>query len=427
MATLLSQNNEVVILDSIYDVKEESKKIYGVCEEIMKKLFTIIIVMYPILNMYATPIASVSVSDLLLLFWVGLSLIISIKRKMYNIKSTVVPFFILLIYMIIQLLILIMIKDNEYSHEIFLPTIRLLFYFFVIAFYTKENFIPELGLKIFKYAALFASFFIIGQKILLDVFKIYIPGTLKFLPLMNDSIYDYNAGMYDGKNYRLRSVFKEPSYFAIYVGLYFAISVINMKNSWIKVNIPLLVGLLISASTTAIAIIALTIILFFMKILNKLNNKNTLYIIIFIIFLIIGICMYIKTKSFNTFYERTFVNKNAVDGRFGNYKEIFTNKDSILEIVFGNGIHKVDYYIPTIPRIFYYFGITGMIYFICIAGLGLIKLKNESRTTLIVLIALSFASELLFGQFILLYMAFIAMNRKEKEYEMNEFKYSLLE
>lgn len=390
----------------------------------MKKLFTIIIIIYPILNMYATPISSISISDLFLLLWVAVNIIVSLKNKVYGIKSLSVPFFILSIYMLVQLLILLLIKDDEYANWILLPTIRLIFYFSVIAFYMKENFIPEFGLRLFKYVALFASFFIIGQKIFLEVFNIYIPGTVSFLPVMSESIIDYNNSMYEDGNNRLRSIFKEPSHFAIYVGLYFAISVINMKNSWIKVNIPLLIGLLISASTTAIAIILITLIMFFIKNLKKLNSKKILYIIIFFILLIIGMSIYVKTESFNTFYNRTFVSKWAIEGRFSEYETVFKNIDSTLELFFGNGIYRVDYYIPSVPRIFYYFGIIGTIYFIWITIFGLIKLKNESKTALIILIALSFASELLFGQFVLLYMAIITMNKNRGE-NRNGIKCSL--
>ena len=213
---------------------------------------------------------------------------------------------------------------------------------------------------------------------------------------------------------RLRSIFLEPSHYAIYVALALGIELLGKDSSDKKTIFILTLGLLMSTSSTAVAMVMILYAIYIWNNLKRFSKKSIRRLIILFFVGIILFSAFVNTFAFKIFYERTFKEENsAIDGRFKNYKIVLEDINNI-NLFFGRGILKIsDYYIPTIPRIFYYYGLIGVIFFILISIKNFITLKGVSWITWLVLFVLMFPTEIFFSYYILLYLPFI--NKKELE------------
>ena len=132
--------------------------------------------------------------------------------------------------------------------------------------------------------------------------------------------------------------------------------------------------------------------------------------------------IYLKSESFNIFYNRTFIEKDSTEGRFGNFLDAFKKEKSTREVLFGEGVYKIadvegQDYITSIPRVYTYFGILGFIIFAIIAIYKLIKLKGMNKISWIILFTISFAGEILFHNLIFTYIPYILCDEKDNENE----------
>lgn len=371
----------------------------------IKKIFTFLMVLYPIINIYLTPIPSISVADIILIIFVPFILIDMIFRKK-KMKINI-GMGIILIYMIIQILLIGLFCSNEYFNKLLLPTARLLLYYGTIAFISKNYFDMELGCKILKKAALLVTYFLFIQIVFFYVFHIFIQGTIPGLHVA-EGIDKYNHQMVNASTGRLRSVFLEPSYYAIYVILALGIELLTKDKIDKKTVIVLTLGLLISASGTAVFMVGILYIVYIFKNLKKFSNKSIRNLIILFLICMILFPIYMQTESYKIFYERTFGGGDSVEGRFGNYGVVLEDLNNI-NLFFGRGILKLqDDYIPTIPRIFFYYGLVGVIFFIIVSIRNFIKLKGRSWIVWLILFILMFPTIIFFENLSLLYIPFMS-------------------
>lgn len=382
----------------------------------IKKIYTILIIIYPILSVYMTPILTFSVADILLLLLLPFIFIDLIKEK--KVKVSIVMFGVL-VYIILQLLIESLIQEDIKSQ--FLSTLRIILYYFSLALFTKNEFLKDYGVELYKKVAVFVSAFLILQ-IILSNFGIYIQGTIPGLPV-TEAIKEYNDTLKIGNVSRFRSLFNEPSHFAIYVLLAFGFELLGNKESKNKTNLLILgISLLLSASSTAIITEIIIILLYILKNFKKISKKNIKNILLVIIMIILLFPIYSKTTYFKVFMERTIESDNAIEGRFGNYGIVLKDLN-YKNFIFGRGILKIDSYIPAFPRIFFYFGIIGMIFFSFISVRNFTMLKETKLITWIIMFILIFPTEFVFGQFILLYGSFLLYDKEyidRRDYNENK-------
>ena len=287
-------------------------------------------------------------------------------------------------------------------------------YYITLAIFVKELFNLELGIKYYSIVSLFSSILYIIQFIALKLFNIFIPGTL---PGFSTSADLYNAimkaGAWTSSAYaRPRSLFGEPSHFAVYVSLCLAILLLqNQKKNW-KIIIPITIAMLISGSGMAITLCSIAYIMFFIKNAYKISKKKILYAICAIIVICPFLFYYTKTESFNIFFNRTFIEKDSTEGRFGNFIDSFDFNKKTYEVIFGEGMYKIEdvegqNYITSIPRIYTYFGVVGMIIFICLSIKNFIKLKGINFVSWFILFTIAFASEILFHNMMFVFIPYI--------------------
>lgn len=89
-----------------------------------------------------------------------------------------------------------------------------------------------------------------------------------------------------------------------------------INNSFNKKIIAIV--MLLSKSCMEIIFSAITYGITFAKNLNKISKKAIMIILV----IPIG-AVYFKSESLNIFYNRTFVQQDSTEGRFGNFTEMF--------------------------------------------------------------------------------------------------------
>lgn len=375
-------------------------------DERFKKIFTLLCILFPIIYTYITPVASVTLADIILIILMFLS-ILKIKNYKTNYKFS--AFFLIILFVIITRQLLA-IYTNTIANEDMFSFIRVIMYYafitlFVPLFYDTNN-----AYKYYKNVALFASIFIILQYAVMLIFHKYIPGTLPFLKTSED-IAIFNLKMSSTLFDRPRSIFIEPAHFAMYVSTFLMLYLHTENKVNYKVLFILTLALFISGSTTGISICIIIYLAYFINNtnLNKNNiSKNLLLAFIFAFSLII----FLNSKSFDLFIKRTFETNLAVSGRLGSYDLLFLNDFSNLKKILGIGMYKTITFYPSVIRIFLFYGYIGVITYLSCIIYTYLHSNKLGKKILMIFFAFSFISSIVFSRWIILFYPLIINNKK---------------
>ncbi len=383
----------------------------------LNRIFSLFIVMFPILYIYNSGILTLSIADIILIILIPILIFDMIKKK----KRIRVDKFLLGTTFIILLQLLLYYLFNWLSSDSVMTTLRLILYYGTCSIFVKEYFDYELGIKYLKKVALIAAVYWILQYVLFNLFGIFIQGTLPFFKTEVDTYNNImNNHMWTSYAYaRPRSFFSEPSHFAVYE----AISLIMYLFKYDpKEKVPIiivLIAMFLSGSGMAMTLSAIVIVIYAIKNIKNLTMKKIAMILMIIIVVIMLYPFYSKTNSFQTFYNRTFVEKDSTKGRFGNFMTAFTEDKDFRKTIIGEGIYKIadvegQDYITSIPRVYTYFGIVGFVIFIGLCIYNFYKLKGIRKYVWILLFAICFSSEILFHNLVMVYLPFIIKEYKDE-------------
>lgn len=386
-------------------------------EILLKKIYTIVLVAFPFLYIYSSPIPSLSFGDLLLIVFDVIIMCKIVKKPKITKISRLSIFFI--IFSIMQVLLLILLFGEDY-YKIVMPTFRIILYISSVGFFGKDYTDINYAKKVLIACTVISSLYLLLQLFVLKFFHFYLPGTIPFLSKYDENllIYENNMRLNWQYSYRVRSLFLEPSHYAIYASLGLII-LLNYKKFKYKTifMIVIIVSMILSGSSTSILMIPLIFLIHMILNFRNITSKK-MYKVVLIAFVgLVGFVIYINTENYQKFYDRTFGTGGATINRIENYSLIFSNKDepSCLKL-FGHGIYKISEYIPSVPRVYYYYGCIGFIFWIIVLFCSLIKGSNYQRSILIGLFILCFASELLFSHFMLPYLTLLLENKKNGVY-----------
>ena len=243
-----------------------------------QKLFTTIVVLFPILDIYSVGVKGIGIGSIL----ISISFVVILFRHLkmtYNIQWN--PYFLFFLYgLIISLITLLL--HNEFSATA--VSIRLTYFLF----YTLLIFMPSLydfniryACKVYLIAGFFCSVFLLVQYVSFFVFNHTLLGIIPGLPL-NYSITDYNEWTDSYNNlydiiFRATSIFPEPAAFAQYVS---PLLVIILFTSLIEKKKLTMAGffsiaLFLSTSTNAIIFsVIIWIIYFLYRGYDDMKNKD---------------------------------------------------------------------------------------------------------------------------------------------------------
>lgn len=380
----------------------------------ISKIFTSLIVFYAIFYVYRSPIATLTVADVLLIVLFPIFIWCVLKNKSKKIVS--IPIMLVFLYFCVQLIIIIIACSPNYTNTILWPTLRYLTYLFTIAFLMRSLFNVEFGIILYKITSLFASIYLLIQIFCIKFFNFYLQGTIPGLPLDVEHLEIFNQVMsIDSNALRARSIFCEISHYATYVILFLAIELFYSKRKNWKVILIITLALLLSGSSAGIILTGLLYVTYGFIQLKKLSKTKIVILQIILILIAILALFYTRTKSFELFYNRVFINQDSVKGRFGNYDLIFLDRNiSTINLLFGRGMLKITDYIPSIPRIYFYSGLVGMIFYSVLSIICFYKLNGLKRFAFILLFITAFFGEILFHSLLFIYIPFIVNNEENK-------------
>lgn len=391
----------------------------------LNKVFTIFLVLFQLLFVYATPIPGFSVADVMLLLLLPLMTLNLIKKNKINLVIYK-PLYFILVYIIFQMLIIFILKDESSVIDIGTRTMRFTIYLITLIVFVPVYFDIKLGIKILRYVCIISTLFLFIQIILVKTTGVYLPGTLSGLPIMRDelSIFNNNVTQW-GVLVRPRSFFTEPAHYAGYNLLYLVLGLFSEKNN-IKQYISevvVSVGLILSNSTTGILICLIIWMIWIIKQIIKSDSRKNKLITLIIIMLVIPILLEIivSSNNFQILIQRVFDANTgglggAAIGRLGNYSTVFSLEGkSIYKVIFGRGMVELPFFMPSIARIFYYYGIVGIALFAYLLIYMLKKINKNKRIIILLIVLLGIGSDSIFGYNLLYYFMFLCWTNDDNK------------
>lgn len=375
-----------------------------------KKAFTWIIVLFPILFEYSGGMASLKLSDdLLIIFLIA----VIIKRKIYlNINKKILPIAISVVYLYIDIVIE-MVAGIDMS--IVLKLARYLLYMTTVIFFANEYLDANYTIRSYKIAAVLATVMLFLQLISYYFLKKQLLGFIPFLPrgVADDyQTHQYIVGMLT--TYRPCSFFSEPAIFATYVAGMLTIELFNTNRN-MKLCIFLTLGMILSTSSTAlIYVVVIWLIWAFWAKRGLLYTKR---LAIIALFFLAGI-PFLGTTSIRYIVGRIFINRLGIGGRFEGYLRLINaiKNDGLINLLFGHTMYidKRVEYVPGWGSYLYSFGLIGL--FLLITGMiSICKESNDIGKALIICLAvLSIGTVVLINYFAMIFLSLaIVVGQKE--------------
>jgi hypothetical protein len=388
-----------------------------------KRIFTLMIILFPIISIYSSPIEGASIADILLILSFPIFSIGLIELDWPINKSFSFYLIYYIVFLVFNLFISLALAETGTFLVILLSSIKYILYLTFIALFTKTFLDKDLALKGLKNVSLFASGYLIIQYITYTVFGSYLPGTIPFLRLQSSGIENLNSLYKQGFKIRMNSIFSEPAHFATYVLIFLVIDLMAPKKKT-KEYIPSIIvsiAILLSESSTGIITCGFIWFLWALKKIVSQREKSKERIIIFVLIVLSPVLYYflLKTDSFNTFINRTYSNGQlgtAALGRIGNvnFSQIWLNSSSV-DVLFGKGMVNLDFYMPGFARALYYYGIIGSIVLYITILLIYNNLGKNLRPLMVVFLILNIGTEMMFGGFIMLYFSFMIYDKETNQ------------
>lgn len=363
-------------------------------------LMLVVLATFPVVNLYATPITSIGVADLLLLLLIMYYFIMEFRNGV--VVDTIFMYKISIICLIIVNYIIVMIFTNGYMYkDILMRSLRFIVYMSVGIVFPITNERREIVRDIIKFLSVFATALLIFENIFFRLCGIYISGFIPGIPLMcEDAVKEQVTNIYimGGRPF---SVFSEPSAYAMYVGLCLTLEMWmpRDKNNFFLRNF-LTVGLILSGSTTGLLSLLFIYSIFFLRRIWQHNFKFNMKDCIFVITLLpVIVYVLISSASVQSMIIR-IINGGSSYDRIEGYK-IFGTKYSYIEMAFGHGMNDnvEDFFMSSYPRLYYYWGIVGIILMSYFLKKLYNRIDNESKATFWFVIFMNIATGWFWGQF----------------------------
>jgi len=365
-------------------------------------LYYLIVVFSPVLALYGIGFSSITLFDL----GIFLSLVSIIFGKFvqadFVFKNQASAESYLYVILIITLSVVHFIFSYQGGEiDSIMRSIKFLIYFLFpfMLFSSISDF--NKFLIYFSYAALFVAIFLIIQYLLLFFTGYFLKGhlSISFLPILRPELVEFSDSITHYKDWiRLRSVLGEPSQIGIFVGLALFVRVYFFNSFFSLINVVLIIGLVMSFSTTSYAFIVASYVYYILR-------RGGVYIVIniFAIFAIFVLFLYyFYLNNIEVGMGRilkSLINRIGRDGFIESYENIFN-----LFFGYGYGSFVLEKWLPSISRILLSFGLIGFLMFI-ISIFRLVNIKSfTSIYFLLIYLFLSFGSEVPLSFFNTLYI-----------------------
>lgn len=380
-------------------------------EDKIKKIFSLLVILYPILNRYASFLPMMTLSETLLLIF----LIFIILKKKIHIQKIFITF---VFYLSLLVIYYLLYGDRGETLQDNVGTIlRVIFLYGALSLVGRGYLDGERSIKWLNTAAiLMVSYCILqwlGSKIGLNL-TTYIPG----LPIFSeDNVDAFLLKQQNDGTYRPRGLLNEPAHLSSYLFLPLAIDLFSKRKitSRIKKSAYITLGCFISMSSTGIimCIIAWFVYIFFNN--SKETKKYKKYAIILIL---VSVLIIPNTEIWGKFMIRTFggdinnfnLSNTSRFGALNMLQLIFTDN---LNFIIGFGMARTPFYLSGFFRVLFCLGILG-IFIVFIQFVELYKNGNSLQKKLTLFYTgLNIGTEILLGNFAIYYLPFILADKRE--------------
>lgn len=329
------------------------------------KIYSFIIIVFPFLSLYSFLGSSVVSVAHVLYAIVCIALGFGLIKKGtldFGFDKQILSVFLLVMvfntFYIMQLADASDLIPRNLLHIGFLLTIILFSQFIDCAF----------AFKIFRFACLFSSAYIIIQMLIILIFHRYLPGVIPGLGLVRADLNSfYEDALRWGINARPRSIFGEGAEYAQYNILYLGFIINRRERKFLSDKLIISAGVLLSASN--IGILGLCILWGYFLVINGDINRLLGFSLVASIALVFAYKVGILDTVINRLFDissGTLELGMSFTGRIGGYLEYLQGDINLLQLLFGNGIILLadGGFQPSTLCTFISYGLVGLIPFL---------------------------------------------------------------
>ncbi len=417
----------------------------------LTRFFTLLVIIYPLTSVYATPIRAVSVGDLLILLSiVPMTIDILVRR----IKIQVIPVWIYLVYAfaatIVSSMIFIGVSASYDMSGAINRLIRDGYFLITIVVFGLYYFDFQYGKKVLRYFTVALGCFIVIQSLVYRVSGIYIPGIIPQLTTTisggmtgseYNSVFQHKAVVYGF--IRSSGFLAEPAIVGQVVSV---VLLLELFNKEAKPNILLCafysMVLVLTFSTNSYVALVVCWGLWALY-SNRNNRKGIIKIFVVLGFLIIGLILLLQNENIASVFARFFELKDRTSGssviRVLRGIFFFMNMP-ILYQVFGsgfgnfNGVKEIygittiyetaDEYMNTNAYILVSAGVIGFLLFIITILRSTKGSDIVSKMILILLLVFGMSSSIYSTPQFMIMMMFILFAPKENRLNEDSYYYA---
>lgn len=377
-------------------------------------LYTILVVLYPLLSMYRFFGTMLSIADACAIFVIFLMVVRFFDT--FTINRLFLWIGIFVFFHTCLMFIVNSSVDNYNIMDLFGTTLRLLLVYFVLSM-AKNHFVFDFGKKLLVVISVIATAYLFIQ-LILSFAGVYVEGGIPFLNkyAFREDVAGYVEDVAEyGLNYRPRSFFEEPAHFCQYTIVAVAILLFDQSKLFNKKSlfvVLLALGIIFSMSLLGWVALIFAFLMYFFFLVKNHKNLMTMLFVILIVPIVLAVLW--NTTSVQNVIVDKFLNQSVTsDARFEGVsvvQEMLAERGFVL--FFGNGLIATGTYYNGVTRLIVSFGLLGLSIAILIYAFSFRKYKKNtlSKVLLLLLFILSFGSEIIFGKYILIYLAFLNSN-----------------
>lgn len=390
----------------------------------ISKLYTITLVLLPAINVYRSPIPSVELGTFIILFCTVFFFCNEMRFNKPGLGA--LWLYLLLVFFICTAISSIIVGYNSIEYRgVFFRYMKIVI--IVLALFTIGNnhFDAKLGIKTLKIFSLSCVAYIIIQYIAYYILGIRLIGVVSSLASA-EGYAEYVSNSVHQLLYRPCAFFFEPAHFASYSFVYLCWLLTHGEEKHCNLQITfIIIGLLLSTSGTAYAILPVLIIISLMfKAKNgTLAFYNAWKYGVVIVAVGILIVLFFNSEIGSSSLGRLFNDDGSLGGaatgrlQSGAYK-LFKELPTVLQFIgCGFGYRPSDVYFPSIYAILYGDGYLGLGLFVILLVIYFVKAREFGKMLCITYAILFIGTGVFNFASIGLYFCLISEETREPEYD----------
>ena len=307
--------------------------------------------------------------------------------------------------------------SSDLKVSVLLRSARYIMYLVYSCILLNDNLIDiKLGIKLYRFIAVFASIYLLLQYVLLYVFNYSLPGYISWLPLMRSELEEFTENLGATFYARPRSIFAEPSQFGIFATGYLMLSVLYQRREkdWGEKAVILL-AMALSASSTSLLGVGMVAVIYGVRLYKKYEkNKKKLLrwaaVAVGSVVLLLLVSNFVRDRVLYLLLRLP----NSFNNRLGGFLEYGQRvKDfSFLQVLFGIGmdLRNMTVWYSGLIKILLYFGVVGTAYFCTFVINAVRRSKPAQRLYLLIFLLLCVFSEILASNWLILFLPFVLRN-----------------